>query len=67
MILNSILLLSFVSVFAQLNSNNSINIVNKHLTPEEISLYNRVIGAENIPNPYKNLPLSQSIYFDYSW
>ncbi len=61
-----LLLLLLAPVLVLSIDNNSINFINKTLTPEEIAFYNRYTGAENIPNPYSNLPLSQSIYSNFS-
>ena len=44
-----------------LNNSNSINLLERPPTREELTHYNRITGAENIPNPYNNLQLSQSI------
>ena len=61
-ILILLVLLTTVSELFGLNlNNNSINLLDRTPTLEELTLYNRVKGAENIANPYSNLQLSQSI------
>jgi hypothetical protein len=56
-----VLLNSTLELFGLNLNNNSINILDRTPTLEELSFYNRVKGAENIANPYSNLQLSQSI------